>query len=580
MRFPPLRLFLVVTLLGCAQPGPMADVIYHGGPILTMEDDDPQVEALAVGGGRILAVGSMEDVSKSSGPSTRSIDLAGRTLMPGFFDGHSHLTMTSAKLAVVNLDPPPAGPADSIRAIQQALRERLETAGVGEIGWLVGWGYDHAMLEEARHPDRFDLDAVSSEVPIVLIHFSSHQVVVNGKGLELVGISATTPDPKGGRILRVDGGSEPNGLLQETAMFPVVFPILNGLLGGGAGGSVEGPLGDAVLERAERAVGHYVAQGYTTLTEMAGTLLAIRLLRALAEEDRLPVDVIAVPLVQEYGPEEVRALRSETYDRRFRVGGAKIILDGGSPGRSAYLQEPYHVQLPGEVDYRGYSHFASQADVDALVTSHFEAGNPVYIHALGDAAVEQAIVALRAAREAVPGADRGPQLIHVQQAKEEQLAALAELDAHITFQVAHNFYFGDFHVAQIYGPERSARLNPARSAIDRGLSVSLHHDSPVHPVDPWMLVWAAVNRTTRSGRVIGPEQRITVLEALQASTLEAARQFHEAHGKGSLSVGKRADLIVLDRNPLEIDPTTLREVRVLETVKDGETVFRATNGMR
>jgi len=287
-----------------------------------------------------------------------------------------------------------------------------------------------------------------------------------------------------------------------------------------------------------------------------------------------------VPLTPLYGPDDVRAQRTEAYHQGFRVGGAKIILDGGSPGRSAYLLEPYHVQLPGEVDYRGYSHFASQADVDALVTSHFQAGNPLYIHALGDAAVEQAIQALRAAREAVPGADRGTQLIHVQQAKEGQLDALAELDARVTFQVAHNFYFGDFHVEQIYGPERTARLNPARSAIDRGVSVSLHHDSPVHPVDPWMLVWASVDRKTRSGRVIGAEQRLSVLEALQASTLEAARQFHEAAEKGSLAVGKRADLIVLDRNPLAIDPASLREVRVLETVKDGVTVYRATYATR
>jgi predicted amidohydrolase YtcJ len=198
----------------------------------------------------------------------------------------------------------------------------------------------------------------------------------------------------------------------------------------------------------------------------------------------------------------------------------------------------------------------------------------LYIHALGDAALDQAIEGLRRLPPENPGQRRRTQLIHVQQAQEDQLDALVELKATLTFQVAHNFYFGDFHREQIYGPARTARLNPAQSALQRGLSVSIHHDSPVHPIDQFTLIWAAVNRLTRSGQVIGEAQKLTVLQALRASTIEAAYQFFEEDRKGSIEVGKLADLIILSQNPLEIDPLQLRNIQVLETIKEGETVYR------
>jgi predicted amidohydrolase YtcJ len=170
---------------------------------------------------------------------------------------------------------------------------------------------------------------------------------------------------------------------------------------------------------------------------------------------------------------------------------------------------------------------------------------------------------------------RRTQIIHVQQAQPDQLDALAELETTLTFQVAHNFYFGDYHRETIYGPARTERLNPAQSALKRDLSVSIHHDSPVHPIDQFTLIWAAVNRLTRSGQVIGEDQKITVLQALRASTIEAAYQFYEDDRKGSIEVGKLADLIILSHNPLEIDPLQLRRIQVLQTIKDGETVYQA-----
>jgi len=259
----------------------------------------------------------------------------------------------------------------------------------------------------------------------------------------------------------------------------------------------------------------------------------------------------------------------------FRIGGVKVDLDGGSPGRTAYLREPYHKQLAGEDRYRGYPRFREQIKLNETIVRYYRMPVPVLIHALGDAAVDQAIAAVSAAERTVPGHDRRTQLIHLQQVQEDQLDALARLQVTFTFQVAHLYYFGDLHHEQIYGPERAARLTPVRSAIDRGLSVSIHHDAPVHPVDQMTLIWAVTTRQTAAGRVLGPVQRITAAAALRASTIGPAYQFFEEGQKGTLEVGKLADFVILDRDPLSEPPGSLRTIRVVETIKEGATIFRA-----
>ena len=549
----------VALLSSCSNSGEQrarAESIYFNGDIITLNDRQPEAEAVVVVDGRIVMVGDYDEAEALSDSRTRWIDLDGKTLLPGFFDSHGHVTSVGSKLALVNVDPPPAGTADDIASIQAALRERLESAPPEPGEWLIASGYDHSQLAEGRHPTRHDLDEVSADLPIMLRHFSGHQSVVNSKVLELAGITAESEDPAGGRIHRFLNSREPNGILQESAQ-----SLVRGLSGGGGFEPGATP-GEDVLQRVDSAMKVYAAQGFTTVSNMGGSA---GVLRKMARQGRLPVDVIGAGSDEEFSAE---------YEGRFRVGGSKMVLDGGSPGRSAYLREPYHEQIPGEKGYRGYPRYESQAEINALVEAYYRAGTPTHIHALGDAAVDQAIAAVRAAEAAVPGSDRRTQLIHVQQVQEDQMETLSELDVTLTFQVAHNFYFGDFHRDVIYGPERTARLNPVRSALDHGISATIHHDAPIHPVDQRMLIWASVNRVTRSGKVIGPEQRISVLEALKASTINAAYQFFEEDSKGSIEVGKSADFVVLSDNPLEVDPMTLKDIQVMETIKDDTTVYR------
>lgn len=544
--------------------------LYFNGPILTMLDQPAEVSAVAVRGDVIVGVGQEQSLREQFGNALNEINLQGRTLMPGFFDSHSHATLSAAKLAVVNLDPPPAGPADSIENIQIALRRQLQQSPPAPGEWLIGWGYDNAMLAEGRHPDRHDLDAVSSRHPILLIHFSTHQVVLNSLALQLAGINADTPDPEGGFIEREADGRQPNGILQENAIYSVLLAQLNNLL---LGQSTDDTPTPAALQRLSNALDEYARQGFTTVTEMGATPVSMTLLQAISTQDELPVDVIAVAISKAYSTEQIAKLYAPDYRQRLRVGGTKIILDGGSPGRSAWLRAPYYKQLEGENGYRGYPHIAEQDNLNHLMRENYSAAIPVYVHALGDAAVDQAIAGLRFAQQAVPAAPARTQLIHVQQAQEDQLDALVDLNASLSFQMAHNYYFADYHREHIYGPQRTARLNPAGSALRRGLSVSIHHDSPVHPIDQFTLIWAAVNRVSRSGQVHGEAQKITVSDALKASTINAAWQFYEETTKGTIEIGKQADLIVLSDNPLAIDPARLRDIQVLRTIKAGKTIF-------
>lgn len=579
--FKPISMMAIVLLAACdnndesrapdgvGTDSVAADIVFRGGPIITMDPRNSLADAVAVKDGLILAAGTESDIANYTGADTRVIDLAGDTLMPGFIDSHSHLIPTARNLALINLAAPPAGDVTSIADIQSKLTTAISEHAGFQGEWLVGVAYDHSMLAEGRHPTRFELDEISDEIPILLQHFSGHMLAVNSKGLELAGISAETEDPPGGKIWRVDGSEEPSGVVEETAM-----ALVNAVFVASAANPSDEQAAEADRRQLRAGLDVYAAAGFTTVLDAwVDNLDEFELLRGLASEGAVNQDVILFPHISIATAEAVAALYSQGYSNHLRIGGGKINLDGGSPGRTAYLREPYYVQLPGENGYRGYPRYEDQRELNGIVRSFYESDVPLVIHALGDAAVDQAIVAVREA-ESATGRRQRTQLIHLQQIQEDQLDALEDLDVSLSFQVAHNFYFGDYHNDVIYGPERTARLNPVRSALDRGLSVSIHHDSPVHPVDQMTLIWAAVNRVTRSGKVIGPEQRITVEEALRASTIGAAYQFREEDRKGSLEPGKLADLIVLDRNPLEAEPMELNRIRVMETIKEGKTIFR------
>jgi len=382
--------------------GTEAQAIYRNGTILTMEDGQPTAEAVAVADGKILGVGPEDAVMGHRGRETEIHDLAGATLMPGFVDSHSHMVVSSRKLAAVAMDSPPIGGITSIADIQAALRAELERSPRQSEHWLIGWGYDHASLAERRHPDKHDLDQVSTDVPIFLYHFSGHQAVVNTKALDILGIDAALPDPEGGVIARMPGSREPSGLLEETAMISANLTAMRSLV------ARTDP-----MALVENAIDAYAAKGFTTVTECGARPGDVRLLEEMAEAGRLKLDVAAFTFYAFTAPEEAIEKYRPNYENHYRLAGLKLLLDGGSPGRTAYLREPYHKQLPGEVDYRGYARIA-QPEINDLVARCFKCDLPLIIHALGDAALDQCIAGLNVGQYVAPGQDRRTQLIHLQ----------------------------------------------------------------------------------------------------------------------------------------------------------------------
>jgi predicted amidohydrolase YtcJ len=554
--------------LALAAPPTPADAIYTGGPIVTVNEFQPQVEAIAVKGGRIVAAGYRDEVMKLKGAQTRLVDLGGKTLVPGFVDPHGHVFNTGIQAISANLLPRPDGTVNNIAELQAALKawsaqnEKLTK----KYGWIVGFGYDDAQLKEQRHPTRDDLDQVSRDLPVVIVHQSGHLGSMNSKALELVGIKADTKDPQGGLIRRKSGGQEPDGVLEEAAFFVPFFTLLSKL----------GPDANKALFKA--GVELYKSFGYTTAQEGRASAGSVSTMNAVARAGGLDIDVVAYPDIA-VDPGIIKApLLSRSYTQRFRIGGAKVTLDGSPQGKTAWLTKPYFKVPEGQAaDYRGYAQFKDD-QVNGFVDLAFKNGWQLLAHVNGDAASDQFIAAVRLARTKYGMSDIRPVAIHAQAAREDQVEAFKELGIIPSLFPMHTFYWGDWHRDSVLGAERAVNISPTGWALERGMIFTSHHDAPVAMPDPMRVISATVTRVTRSGQVLGPEHRTTPLVALKAHTLWSAYQHFEEKSKGSLEVGKLADFAVLDGNPLTIDPMKIADIKVVETIKEGRTVYRREAG--
>lgn len=568
-----------ILLCGCGKAAPPqsaastaptngADAVYTGGDILTMEGDTPRyAEALAVADGKILYVGDESGAAALVGAATRRVDLQGRTLLPGFIDAHGHVWNTGFQALAANLLPPPDGEGRDIASLISITRDWAANnePAIRKIGWIIGFGYDDAQLEERRHPTADDLDQVSSTVPVLFLHQSTHLGAMNHKALELVGYSAETPDPAGGVIRRVAGSNVPDGVLEEMALFAPLFATLADLDN------------EANVAIARAGLKAYAAHGFTTAQEGRATRSVAETWRQLGDRGELTLDVDVYPDLRgeqdyllEYGT-------SSTYDNGFRIAGAKLSLDGAIQNFTGWLTEPYTVPPPGQkADYRGYPAVADDAEVERLVEAAYRNQWQLIAHANGDAAGDQLIRAVRHAVEKVGSDDdRRTVMIHAQTVREDQLDALVGLHIFPSFFAMHTYYWGDLHREVTLGEERAYRISPAQSALQRGMRFSQHHDAPVALPSAMAVLSAAVTRTSRSGDVIGPDQRVTTYDALRSITAWAAYQGFQEDVKGTLEVGKVADFVILDRNPLKVEERALRELEVMETVKGGETIYSA-----
>ena len=559
-----LLLGLVVTSCGADRPAESVDAVFVNGEIITIVDSQPKAEAVAIRQGRIQAVGSRDEVMALAGPDTTVVDLDGRTLLPGFVDSHGHVYAMGSQALSANLLPPPDGNGRNIELLQNELAAWMQDVdGIMQgTGWVIGFGYDDSQLAEQRHPTREELDAVAADKPVLIIHQSGHLGVANSKALALAGIDASSEDPPGGVIRRQPGSTEPNGVLEETAFFRVLGVLAT---------RFDDAINRAFVTEGAKLAARY---GYTTVQEGRASQEGVAALRAVADSTGLPVDIVAYPDILTTDDVEPAG----HYTNRFRVGGVKLTIDGSPQGKTAWLTEPYYVVPDGlPEDYRGYA-AVDEADTFAAVDKAFANGWQILVHANGDAAIDRMIAAVRAARDAHPGVDNRPVLIHGQTLREDQVGELDRLDIFPSLFPMHTFYWGDWHRDSVLGPERARNISPTGWLMARNMIFGTHHDAPVALPDSMRVLSATVTRRTRSGAVLGPDHRVDVMTALKAMTLWPAWQHFEETTKGSIEPGKLADFVVLSSNPLAIPEAELADIEVLETFKEGRSVYRRAPG--
>lgn len=589
------RCALLATVVGGCAHVPVhqaastaADTIYLNGDILTMAGDAPAyVDALAVSDGKILAAGSRAQVLAFAAPATTTVDLAGKTLLPGFIDGHGHVGNAIEFQRYRFLRTPDI---KSVADILAALKAHAIKTGVKPGEWIVGNGYDSNLLAEKRHPTADELDLVSTDNPVLLIHASGHLGVANHRALERGAYTAASADPEGGAIGRIKGTTTPNGLLEENAFFHLQETI-------------PGLTPEQMVTFTRLGMEEVASVGLTTVTEAGFKNSQLPLLMDAARRGALPVDVVTYaadtfaeqlrkiaiapekltiqeviggPPVTGWAETAMRTAAEYTngYRNRLRIAGLKLWSDGSPLGGTGYLLEPYSSKFPGKpADYRGMP-TATDEQLTAFVDRWYPTRYQILIHANGDAAAEQFILAIAAAEAKHGKSDKRPVVIHCGLCTDDQIARMRDLGIIPSFYSSMVSEAADLYAVNI-GEARASRMQPAGSAAKLGMIFTIHNDAPLVPWAIVPLIDAAVNRKLHhDGRVFGPEQRITTYQALLAVTRYGAYQIFEEGTKGTLEAGKLADLVVLDRNPLKIAPTELRSVQVVETVKDGKTIYR------
>ena len=541
------------------------DAVYFGGNIITMEGDSAQyAEAVAIRDGKILFVGSKEEAVKAVGDASNMIDLKGQTLVPGFIDAHGHLWMSGIQAVAANLLPAPDGKGNDIASLIEIAKDWTSKNAeiINKTGWIVGFGYDEAQLKENRHPTAADLDQVSKEVPVIFLHQSGHLAAVNTKGLEMSGISAATPDPKGGVIQRIKGSKQPNGVLEETAVFAAAASLLK---------KVDDKGNEALILAGQKS---YAKFGFTTAQEGRATSVVCDAYQRMSKAGSLIMDVYAYPDIQ-MGLEYMKTNGVQAdYNNHFRIAGVKLSLDGSPSGKTAWLTKPYKVPPAGmPKDYRGYPAIPDTAVLNNYVSEAYKNNWQIITHCNGDASADTYIKAVRLATNQYGNNDRRTVMIHAQTVREDQLDSMKVLGIIPSFFSMHTYYWGDWHRDETLGKERAYRISPTVSTRKRGMIFTEHHDAPVAFPDSRRVLHATVNRVSRSGDIIGPDQRVSAYEALKSITAWAAYQAFEEKKKGTIAVGKLADFVILDQDPLKIDPMKLADIAINATIKEGKTIY-------
>jgi predicted amidohydrolase YtcJ len=527
-------------------------LLFYNGTIHAIDPNFPRAEALLTGGdGRILAVGSLAEVEAAARPGTQRVDLAGRTLIPGFNDAHVHIWKLGLLLTLQVTANKAVAP--DIETIIERFRARAEILPAGT--WITGRGYNEAELPERRHPTRADLDAASPNHPIALTRTCGHMIVANTRALELAGITRDTPNPPGGIIVHDENG-EPTGLVQETAM---------GLLTGVIPEPSEAEM-TAAIQAANR---HQLSLGITSATDPLLTPFHLRIYRQMESRGELAVRVNGLPIRRPDGGTETLPLPERFVTDFLRIDTVKFFGDGGLSGATAAISQPYKV-----TDNYGLLRFETE-ELTELVWEAHAAGFRIGTHAIGDVTLDQVIGVYEELHRRKPNGLRHriehlglPSADHLKRSKALNLIAVPQTVFIPALGASFRRYLPDDFIPRCY---------PVRAMLDAGLTVALSSDAPVVPDDnPLLGMKAALDRLDPFGEPLALEQAITAQEALYAYTMGGAIASGDASNRGSLTPGKWADLAILSGDPLQASPDELLEIHADQTYIAGKLAYEHT----
>jgi len=517
-----------------------ADMVLINGNIVTMNPDQPKAKATAIKDGKFVAVGTNQQILPYMGKATTKIDLKGKTVVPGFIDTHVHGASFGRSLSQIDLRD-----VKSIKEIQRKVRERARKAHGEE--WIIGRGWDHDKLIERRYPSRWDLDEAVPDLPVFLIRVCGHLGVVNSKAMQLARIDKQTKPPKGGCIDREPDTGEPNGVLRENALALVdhVLPRLDE---------------ETLTKTCSLACRKMVEEGITTAHWIVGSAHEMRVLQKLKERNALPLRIYALIPVEFLDNLIALGLFTGFGDNKVKVGSIKILADGSLGARTAALKQPYNdtPETSGMLLY-------SQKQMEKFFEKAHEAGLQLAIHAIGDEAIEKVLKTLEKVLKKTPKKGHRHRLEHVSVLNPKLIEKMKKLG--VAASVQPHFVISDFWIKDRLGNARARWAYPFKSLVKAGVKTTGSSDAPIEPVSPILGVYAAVARESF------PQERLTVDKALRLYTVNAAYGSFEEDVKGSIEVGKLADVAVLSRDPYQTKPHQIREIRVEMTIVGGEVVY-------
>jgi predicted amidohydrolase YtcJ len=530
-----------------------ADFVFWGGPVLTVDANDLIAQAVAVRANRIIAVGEKEAVWKYVGPQTEQIDLRGRSLVPGLIDSHLHTAVFGANALAVDCRSPGVS---SIEDIKELIREAAKKTPPGQ--WIRGWGYDHSKLKENRHPNRWDLDEAAPDHPVMLTRVCAHISAHNSKSLVIAGIGEHDEPPAGGEYERVDG--KLSGVMFENAHMAMM--------------KVASLSEQEIADAMEVAGKILAAQGITTVHDSGGYGKAqMAAIQEAIKTGRFKLRVYAmivsfvenIRFVEDYLK---LGVHTGFGDDRYRLGPIKLMIDGSSSGPTAATRKPYAVN-PASSGIMSME----QAQIDDIVMRAHLGGWQMTCHAVGDRAVTAILDAIEKALAKAPRKDHRHRVEHCAMMTEGLLERVKALGVVPVPQPIFLYEFGDGYMVN-YGKERAFDMFPCKRFLDAGIPAAGSSDCPITFSDPLLNMHLAVNRETQTGQCINADERVSIQEALRMFTYNGAYASFEEDTKGSIEVGKLADLVVLSEDLYATPAEKIRDVKADLTMIDGEIVYR------